>query len=208
MEKSGDQKKIDQGIKIGELPLDLKAVAALPEGKTTITGASGDALRVRVTTEQIAIDGPFSENHFHADMIKDEKGERYITFSIFSKIRGSEERHSDFHAGELADAALTYFNTLHDIRGIQFEWQSYSDNQKTYLAVKKATMDELVASGMPINQAEERAKEQAARATWTGRRLAQPHGFSTVNVHERQEVIDEETGPELIVFGTFSKPSE
>jgi hypothetical protein len=112
-----------------------------------------------------------------------EKGTAYFVIRTFNWETG--ERHSFFErhrASELAARAIRHFELTYPVNGIEFDWKRKpgfgrepSTNYTDYLNERNRLKNE-----MPI----EEAQSNAVFATWTGRRIALPNGFTKLGAFE------------------------
>ena len=134
----------------------------------------------------------------------DASHKNYLRFTIRA-IDETRDRSPDFYAKKLADETIDYFGKKYEISGILFDWLSYSDNYKSYFQLKEEFIADFKSHGKSDSEAEDLAKQKAALNTWTGTRLAQPHGFTKVDVLEKEETFEEGGKPEIVVRGKFYK---
>lgn len=82
---------------------------------------------------------------------------------------------------------------------------------KGIFKLKEESIADFKSQGKSDSEAEDLAKQKAALNTWTGTRLAQPHGFTKVEIAEEEEIIErdqtlgEGEKPVIIVRGKFYK---
>ncbi len=175
---------------VGGIPLNFEEISKKPGGKATVKGLSGQLIDVSVGPKNIDIDSRVNlDIHFYASIITDENQKNYLSFTIQTREYGAKKQFEDFYAKEIADETINYFGKMYEISGIIFDWRSYSDNYKKYFELKKMG----------------KTDSEAAFGTWTGYRLAKPHGFAKVEVLEKEELTDPKSEPEMVVRGKFYK---
>ena len=203
---SQEQGGLEEPKLVGGIPLNFEEISKKPGGKATVKGLSGQLIDVSVGPKNIDIDPRVNlDIHFYASIITDENQKNYLSFTIQTRGYGAKKQFEDFYAKAIADEVISYFEKKFEISGIMFDWRSYSDNYKKYFDLKKEFLSELKAQGKNDTESEEFTKQKAALGTWTGRRLAQPHGFTKVEVSEKEEVTDPKAEPEMVVRGKFYK---
>lgn len=178
---------------VGGIPLDFDEISKRSEGKAEVKGVSGQKIKVTVDDKNITIISLQNEASFAAEIKTGEDGKDYLSFAIFTREPETNKPNPDFYAGRLADAAIDYFGKKHELAGILIEWQPGSDNYIKYFQLKNQFL---------VKESEEQAKQKAALGTWTGSRIAQPHGFKRVEIEEQVEKIERDQ-----VLGKGEKPA-
>ena len=191
---------------VGGIPLNFEEISKKTGGKATVKGLSGQLIDVSVGPKNIDIDSRVNlDIHFYASVITDKNQKNYLSFTIQTRGYGAKKQFEDFYAKKIADETINYFGKMYEISGIMFDWFSYSDNFKKYFDLKKEFLTNFRLQGKSETEAEGLAKQNAALGTWTGTRLAQPHGFTKVETKEEKEIEDPEEEPEMVVRGKFYK---
>lgn len=213
MDNQEQQGSLREPKLVGGIPLNFEEISKKPGGKTVVKGLSGQLINITVGLRNIEIEPQGIDVYLKAKVETDENQKNYLRFLIraISLEDTTEERSPDFYAKRLADEAIDYFGKKYEISGIFFDWLPYSDNYKRYFKLKEKFIADFKSQGKSDSEREYLAKQKAALGTWTGTRLAQPHGFTKVEIAEEEEKIEQDQTlgegekPAIIVRGKFYK---
>ena len=190
MDNQEQQAELKNPKLVGGIPLNFEEISKNPEGKAIVKGVSGRKIGIEVKPHKIDV-YPIAATdvYFSAKIISDQDHGNFLSFSIRTKELGADNPMEDFYAKKLADEAISYFEKDYQITGIMFDWRSLGDNYKKYFELKRMG----------------KTDQEAALGTWTGSQLAQPHGFTKVEVWEGKATTDPKAEPEMVVRGKFYK---
>ena len=197
---------------VGGLSVDFQAIEQSNNSTIKIAGKSGRPLSISVERRVIcikALDDPYI--HLYIEAV-DNGSQRTLFLDLNTKEENSNIRHPDLHAGELVDVAIHYLENRGALTELSFDWRSKykrmdggrkspSDTFAQYCRAKERYLQE---NGGAANS-KAQARKHAVFQTWTGRRVAQRHGFTQLKSIEEHR---NEQGQLTSVKGIFSRDKQ
>jgi len=197
---------------VGGLFVDFQEIEQLTGSIKNIAGKSGRPLSIFVKERVVcikAVDNPYI--HLYIEAV-DNGSQRTLFLDLNTKEKDSNIRHPDLHAGKLVDAAIHYLENRGALTELSFDWRSRykrMDGGKkspsdTFIQYCRAKERYLQENGGVVNS-KAQTRKHAVFQTWTGRRVAQRHGFTQLKSIEEHR---NEQGQLTSVKGIFSRDKQ